>query len=65
MSRMYNIVGAPGEFYPLASIVKRQIIYYLYLSKFIYPNLKKSLMKSTIVRRNGSKNLSKKVKKFK
>ena len=33
---MYNTVGAPGEFYPLASIVKRQLIYYLYMSKLIY-----------------------------
>ena len=36
MSGMYNAVGAPGEFYPLASIAKRQLIYYLYMSKIIY-----------------------------
>ena len=40
MSRMYNTVGAPGELYPLASIVKRQLIYYLYMSKLIYPTCK-------------------------
>ena len=40
MSRMYNTVGAPGEFFPLASIVKRQLIYYFYMSKLIYPTCK-------------------------
>ena len=37
MSRMYNTLGTPGEFHPLASIVKKQLIYYLYMSKLIYP----------------------------
>ena len=27
---MYNTVGAPGVFYPLTSIGKTQLIYYLY-----------------------------------
>ena len=40
MSRMYNTEGTPGEFYQLASIVMRQIIYYLYMSKLIYPTWK-------------------------
>ena len=30
MSRIYNTIGAPGEFFPLASVVKRQLIYYLH-----------------------------------
>ena len=37
MSRMYNAVGAPGEFFPPASIEKRQVIY---LSKLIQPTCK-------------------------
>ena len=40
MSRMYNTEGTPDELYQLASIVKRQIIYYLYMSKLIYPTWK-------------------------
>ena len=35
-----NTVGAPGEFYPLASIDKRQLSYFLYMSKLIYPTWK-------------------------
>ena len=50
---MYNTVGAPGEFFPLASVVKRQLIYYLYVSNLIYPTRKNFLMKSTIVRLNA------------
>ena len=37
MSRMYNIVGAPGEDFPLASIIKRQFIYYLYIINTYLP----------------------------
>ena len=33
---MYNTVGATGEFFPLASIVKRKLFYYLYMSKLIF-----------------------------
>ena len=40
MSRMYNTVGAPGEFFPLASIVRRQLIYYFCMNKLIYPTYK-------------------------
>ena len=49
---MYNTVGAPGEFYPLAYKVKRQLIYYSYITKLIYPT-RKFFMKSTTVRRNA------------
>ena len=31
---------APGEFFPLTSLVKKQLIYYLYMSKLIYPTCK-------------------------
>ena len=40
LSRMYNTVCAPDEFFPLTSTVKRQPIYYFYMSKFIYPSCK-------------------------
>ena len=34
MSRMHNTVSAPGEFFPLASIVKRQITTCIWVSLF-------------------------------
>ena len=37
MSRIYNTLGTPAEFFLLALTEKRQIIYYLYLSKLISP----------------------------
>ena len=35
MSRMYNTVGAPGEFFPLASMVK-ETTYLLFLYEQAY-----------------------------
>ena len=40
MSRMYNTVGELSEFFPPASIVKRELISYLYMSKLITPLVK-------------------------
>ena len=37
MLRIYNAAGAPGEFFLLTSIEKRQVIY---LSKLIHPTCK-------------------------
>ena len=47
---MYNTVGAPGEFFPLASIEKRQLIYYLLKrEKLRYLNVVYSLANSRSV----------------
>ena len=40
MSRITIGAPVPGDFFPLASIVKRQLIYYLYISKLIYSTFK-------------------------
>ena len=47
---MYNTVGTPGEFFPLASIEKRQLIYYLLKrEKLRYLNVVYSLANSRSV----------------